>query len=72
MKRRHFVKSLLTSTLGLSAVGLATTVLAKRGGPAKRGKPAPKQCCGCWQAYTSAQKAARPSQYAPEFAALRL
>ena len=40
MKRRHFVKSLLTSTLGLSAVGLATTVLAKRGGPAKRGKPA--------------------------------
>jgi len=28
MKRRHFVKSLLTSTLGLSAAGLATTVLA--------------------------------------------
>ena len=40
MKRRHFVKSLLTSTLGLSAVGLATTVLAKRGGSAKRGRPA--------------------------------
>ena len=34
MKRRHFVKSLLTSTLGLSAAGLATTVLAKRGRPA--------------------------------------
>ena len=42
MKRRHFVKSLLTSALGLSAAGLATTVLARRGGrpPAKRGRPA--------------------------------
>ena len=41
MKRRHFVKSLLTSTLGLSAACLATTVFARRGGsPAKRGRPA--------------------------------
>ena len=34
MKRRHFVKSLLITTLGVSSAGLATTVFARRGRPA--------------------------------------
>ena len=34
MKRRQLVKSLITTALGLSTVGIATTVFAKRGRPA--------------------------------------
>ncbi len=34
MKRRQFVKSLLTSTLGIATAGLSAAVLAKPGRPA--------------------------------------
>ena len=34
MKRRQLVKTLITTALGLSTAGIATTVLARRGRPA--------------------------------------
>jgi hypothetical protein len=34
MKRRQFVKSLLTTTVGVSLAGLAVTAVARRGRPA--------------------------------------